>query len=932
MGEQSISKSADKAPNQEQNKDASEALLTSLTRSELVSNPTGGIKSNSDKTLEAIAEYKAGRYALVTAEGLSLLPSGVLNGIKHNWDHPGEFATKMGTAAAMGAGLRFLLPQSGGAKAVVGTIFTYMMAKDAVTPVLGAWSQVSDDKSMANIHDAATRMSNGLGLFTVDMVAGLPVGLAADKLTGYALKSTARGRAFESWKEDFYSLEKGPLGKVFGSGPKAEVPGQPSMEQRLKAIKDGTVGQDGKPLSIDDKLRLISENLEHKHAIPKELTPDAQAAFKAYLEHKRWHKTEMPSKIDQLLGDNAGAAEGVKAGSASESTLAAADLLAKRATLKAVESGEPGAGKSAEAGLEKPSSPAPVLDKNAQTVGQMATTLRDVAAKTNEEAMQIGNFKESVQSPLTQTMRTGKPPLDEGHWANNKNLVELTEQIQTLDHVKQAGFLLEHHRVANVQMGIPEKMPEIVALNQYSRSVHKNLMDLLIREGINPETVLRGTNSPIFLIFDSSGSGPYTIPAIKGVTDTAVIVLPREYKSALGVHVAGVYPHELGHDLIYGDLLRFPENLRDKVLNNDVVAEAMKAKGIADTPVEVPGHGSMKKSEFFTKLLLAEANENTADIFGTAMDPNTGLSLAPLLSSLRKPAAGAPKGAPGQLETRSMYGEEFVDPVDNPLGIEHHGIDAWRIKLSAEVLRQLSGNDPKVSKFAGMMDNLSESMRRPGDNYVWASMDNKGQYVSIPIKEWDAIIPGIVKAQLETPLPALNNKSLRNVYPDMTKTFPKVDALSDQIASAARNNDGTFKFDKAAHGIEDVYSAGLSGWMKAIAQNPESGKPGYVAPDVLLERINGINKALTALYANDKYTTSMPPAAPAKPISFANLVTKPVGFMSKSVGNMVESSPTAKSMFGNWSTKAGIGTGLALTRDMFDTEQRMHEIFKQQGH
>lgn len=934
--------SAEQLPAKDEHKDASDKLRLSLTKSDLVGDPTGGIKSNSDKTLESIAQYQAGRYALVTAEGLSLLPSGVLNGVKHNWDNPGEFAIKMGTAALMGAGMRMILPQAGAARAVVGTVMTYMMAKDAAMPVLNAWGQVSDNTSLANLHDAATKMSNGLGLFTVDMAAGLPVGLAADKLTGYALTKTATGRSFEAWKDEIYSSDKNPFKRLFDTN-KTDGSAQ-TMEEKLRAIKDGGIG-DGKPLTIDEKLKLIKENLDHEHAAPRNLTPDAEAAFKAYLEHKRWHKNEMPGQIEELLGDNAAKADG--APKPETSTINAAEIASKR--LKAMELGDgegtnPAGkggnvgdgplGKKGDVPAEKgPEVPAKPLDKNAQTVGQMSTTVRDLAEQVTELNKKIANFKESVQSPLAQTMRTGNPPLDEGHWPNNKALIELAQQIETPDHVKQAGFLLEHHRVANVQMGLPDRLPEIVDLNQYSRSVHKNLMDLLAKNGINPENVLRGTNSPIFLIFDSNGSGPYTIPAIKGVTDTAVIVLPREYQQMLGVHVSGVYSHELGHDLIYGDLLRFPDNLREHVLRQDVVAEAMKSKGIADTDVEVPGFGTLKKSDFFTKLLLAEANENTADIFGTSIDPNTPLSLATLLGSLRKPLAGAPKGAPGALETRSMYGSEFAEEGSNPIGIEPHGIDAWRVKLGAEVLRQLSNNNAQVNAYANQLDALSESLRRPGENYVWASMDNQGKFVSIPIKEWDAIIPGIVKAQLETPLPALNNKMLRDVYPDMNKIFPRVDGLADQFATAARGGEKTVNgFNKGTHGIEDVYSAGLSGWMKAISQNPEVGQPGYVPPDVLLERINSISQNLTAQYRGDNYLPKAP-AGPPQPFNFASIVTKPAGYVGKTMDVMLDSKthPLSSFVFSDWVTKTSSLTGMSLTRDMFETEKRLQELQKKTG-
>ncbi len=878
MGEQQAFNEADKKSNDQLDKDVSEKLRESLSGSNAFllaeAKNTNSAKPNSDKTLEYIAQSRAGRYGIVTTEALLDIPNGIANGVKHNWDNPGEFAVKMGTAAAFGVGMNLLLPKAGAVKAIVGGAMTYFMVKDAAAPVINAYKTVhADGTDLKTIHGAAKEMSNGLGLFAVDMVAGLPVGIAADKLTGMALESTKAGRNFIEWKENFYNGKTSTLGKFsnqtdeLANSIAEKIRGKetkPSMEDVLSGAQ-----KDKAPMSIEQKLELIKKELSHEHGVPSSLRPDAEKAFEAALQHKRWHKNEMPNKIDILLGENAAKADGLIARSDRKGALPEIpEHIGDK--LKAV-------------GEVPPAGPG---DKVSGAVQQMAVTMREAAAKVTETDMKIANFRESVQSPLEQSMRTKMPPpLDEGHWANNRNLIELTQQITKPEHVQQAGMLLEHHRVANVQMGIPDKLPEIVVLNQYSRSVHQDMINMLKKANINPDQVLRGTNSPIFLIFDSQGAGPYTIPAIKGVTDTAVVVLPREYQKMLGVHVAGVYRHELGHDLVYGDLLRFPESLRDNVLKKDVIANVMKAKNIGDTPVDIPGHGSMPKSEFFRQLLLAEANENTADIFASSRDPNSGLSLATLLSSLRKPQEGAPAGTAGKLETRSMYGKEFAN-AENPLGIEVHGIDAWRIKLSAEVLRQLSKNDPKVNAYADKMVNLADNMRRPGDNYVWASMDDPGKFVSIPIKEWDAIIPGIVKAQLETPLPALNNKALRDTYGNMAEIFPKIDSLADKMAAAARNGDKTVPgFDKGAQRIEDVFSAGLSGWMKAMESNPEPGVAGHIKPEKLLRRINDLSTELTMQYAGDNYVTP----STLNPNVTPNINTFSMPSIAKFAGNTMNS-------------------------------------------
>lgn len=895
---------------EENKKDASDALHRSLTVSDFLSSSainSSAPKSNSDRAVEAIAEYQLGRYALVTAEGLSLLPQGVLNGVKHNWDHPGEFGLKMGMAALFGVGMRVALPKAGAARALAGTLMSYFMIRDAAAPMVQAFKDVSYTNDLNVIHGAAKNMADGWGLFAVDMAASMPVGMAAEWGTGRLMGMSKTGRAFDAFKEDFFNSDKYAAGRFFNWSAR-------TADATTDALAMKLIGrpEEGPHLTIDQKLAAIQRDLKPHHAAPGDVNPRMASALDAYLQHKRWHKNQMPDKIDALLGESAAVAEGTARPTPQAGTESLPGAPVRRFA-------DDGTGPVVRVPADKPIVPTdkPATDvafksTNADTVGKMAVTVRDEAAVVGETQMKVDNFRESVQSPLTQAMREGKPPLDQGHFENNRALIELADQVRTPEHVQQAGFLLEHFRVANSQLGIPKQLPEIVDLNQYSRSVHKNLMDLLSRNGIKPQEVLRGTNSPIFLIFDSNGAGPYTIPAIKGVTDTAVIVLPREYRSMLGVHVAGVYPHELGHDLIFGDLLRFPQNLRDHILKQDVVAKAMSDRGIADVSVEVPGHGKMQKSELFTQLLRAQANENTADMFGTAIDPNTGLSLAVLLGSLRKPAPGG-KG-PGMLETRSMYGREFVDDA-NPLGIEVHGIDSWRIKTTAETLRQLSNGDKRVVAYADRLDLLADAMRRPGDNYVWANMDQQGQFVSVPIKEWDAIIPHMVRAQLETPLPSLNGKTLKQVYPDASKTFPRVDALADQMAAAARAGEAVVpKFDKAVHGPEDIMSAGLSAWMKAIDANPQPGQPGYLKPEVLLERINKVSEGLRALYRDDNF---LPPTT-AQPATIGSTLLGPVNFMSKSVGKIVEAQPKLRQKFEHWAPRTGIYTGTALSRDLVD--------------
>jgi hypothetical protein len=843
--------------------------------------------SNHTQVFQTLAEYRSARLAMVTLNGIRYLPQGVAHAVEYNIDNPGQFALKMGIAAGLGIAMRVALPKAGAVKALVGTLMGGMSVKDAAMPIVEGWADVWNDKSLTNLDSASKRMGVGLGHFAFDAVATLPVGIAADKLAGLPLTRTSWGRNFESSKERFWTSDESRVGRFFNWSTRTADATSNALSQRLQGKVPET------PLTIDQKIALIAE-AQRTHMTDAEAAKGGTVddAFRAQLETQRRYRQDMPDQIEGLM-------------SASPiSEQARISLTNKRPSVVPVEPTPVG-----------PTGPKGPYD--ARDVGTMAATVRDRAGKITEQDMAIADLREGWQSSLrATTLEPPGPPtlplLDRGHMPNNAKLIELADQILTPEQVKEAGFLMEHFRVANQQLVLTEKLPEIIDLNNYSRSVHNKLMELLVKNGVKPDEVLRGTNSPMFLIFDSRAAGPYTIPAIKGVTDTPVVVLPREYQSMLGIHVSGVYPHELGHDLIYGDLLRFPEALRTKVLTENVVRSGMQQAGIADVPINVPGHGNISKSELFVRLLQAQANENTADWFGTAIDPNTGLSLAVLLGSLRKPAPGAPKGAPGALETRSMYGSEFADPA-NPLGIEVHGIDRWRIKSTAQVLREMSGGDKKILDYAAAMDKLADHMSRPGDTYAWANMDKPGEFFAIPQKEWDAIIPSIVRAQLDTPLDALNGRTLRQVFPDMRQTFPRVDTLADGMAEAALQGRPTLtgSFDKGAHRIEDVFSAGLSAWAKAMERNPAPGQPGHVPPDKLITNINAISESLRAQYRLDPPMPIPGMLDPGK-VDFALAFKKPSWFVSQYLGKTVEAQPRVRQFFDNhqpFLTRA-VGTGI----------------------
>ena len=945
--------------------------------------------------LTGLNSFAAGRVVYATGEGLA-------KSAVHGWNDlttmsGRELAETAGTGALFGIGMRVLLPEAGAMKALVGTAMSYFMIKDAAMPVLNGWKDAALANDMTEVHDAADTMGKGLGKFWANSAVGLTSGALGEAGAGLAMRNTSIGRRFDAFKDFAFNSEETRAGQFFKWSERTADNTSDKVSQALLGRRSRASADE---LPLADKLEAIHQVVKHgidgSGKVADAATPGRRLNLDEILaERKRYRDADYTNKIDKLL-QGTEYADVTPPVRAELSGVARMRMLGEQPTgtspgehvpnpgtpfKQAGESTPPaggttGAGGDAGLGGSAPKSggttdggagkiiitdaaaakggaipPRPSGDMNSANVGDMAVAMRKVTGSVTKEDIAVAQAKEDIAGPVSSTMRSGKAPLDEGHFSNNELLLGLTDQIKSADDYRSAGMLLDHFRTANIQLEIAARgdkggLNQITDLNQFSRSVHALMLKALDDLGI-PRDVVRGSNSPLFTIRDSDGAGPYTIPAIKDgktgkpVTDAAVVTYPREYQGLEGVHTSGVYPHELGHDLIYGDLLRFPTEVRDRILTDRVVGDAMKANGIADTEVQVPGSatGTMKKSELFVQLLKAQANENTADMFGTSVDPNTGLSLATLLGSLRKPSNAAPNG-PGLLETRSMYSQKMVDAdMGNTLGIEPHGIDRWRLKLGAQTLRELAGKDAAakpVMDYADKLDSLADSMSRPGTQYVWANADQPGTFIAINSKEFDAIIPALVDAQFNTPLEALKGHTLKQLAPNTVERFNRVEALSSQMADAVVKGQTTMPaFDKNGYRIEEVFSAGLSGWMKAVQKNAEAG--GNVSAEGLMMRINQLSESLRAQYRNDapENILTTPPQHQAITARIGNLAYKPVGVIAKWTGQMAEGQPRLRERFADWTPRIGGYAGASrvaplLFRDLQNTQAVQNQILGDQ--
>jgi len=757
-------------------------------------------KSTDGLVAQAVQDSALFRYGLVTVEGLAYTVPGVLNGVYHNLSNLPELGFKVGVAATIGVGLRLALPEKGAARALVGTTMGVFFLRDAWRPFSQAYSQVSAAKDLDSVDKAARQMGDGLGLFAVDSFIGIKVGKFAEGMTGSALKSTLGPKdfaQFEQSKEVFWNSDK----YLWGRGLNAVARG---ADQVSGAIAERLVArQQRQPVPVDEAMRRVDE-----------AGRSAQQSFEDGGFYKYGPKTGTGERVnfsdyvDALLrGEKPGEPKG-----APEPVVDIKPLFGKGGTgVKVVSGADVDAlvGPKPAAGAPPPGSTIS-SEFDAANVAKLANHAQHVQKAWSDEMVQIADLRDGFQSPiisLSDRTRAGAllgPEYD----ASTKQLVDLANQMQTAKHVEEAGLVLDLHAKAALQHQM--RHPGVQDLNMFAEELHGTFLKGLRKAGVS-DKVLAGTVPSRVTIANDQGSGNFTIPNIDGVIDRPVTLFPRNQTGLLSVF-AGINRHEqLGHDHVYGDLARFPKEFRDKLVV-DAVRNAMSGAKIEDRDVNVPVLGPLKKSEFFKRVLMAEANENTADIVGTATGgPDTALSLGVLLQSLRKG---------GQLETRNVLGSQFEDFV------EAHGIDRWRIKLCAEVMRQLANGDQDVLKMAGALDTYAAKASGGGTDYLWASTDKPGEAVRIPMQEWDAVIPHIVKAQLETPLEALEGKNFRAVLPQLAPIVKKIDLLATQISDSvqAGSNKLTVPFDKNEYTIGQVFSSGLLGWLRSTARGEDAGR------------------------------------------------------------------------------------------------------------
>jgi hypothetical protein len=748
----------------------------------------------SDKALErAVENNLAARYGTVLGLGtryaVSNLSKDFTEAVTTKLPETGQKAV---CAGAFTVGLRCLAPAPAAVKMAVGGILAATFVKDALKPTWDALSSATTARDLKTIDHVAKRMGHAQSEFVVDSTIGLAAG------------------GFANWGVD----------KIVG-GTKA-IFAKPEPAENL---------------THEQKLERVSEYMNHVNdTISKENFHRFGKDGKSYSEF-----------IDTLEGKLAADAKlrSKEIPLASTISLSYNNVLDNRVELAA--------GKSPTAPKQHNSLEEQIGSEfSAHNLSKLARVARDLQERWAPRDALIADRRHSMISTLssvTDESRAAGSMLPPEYSASTKQLVDLVKEIRSPADLRQAYDLLYFHTMAShlVQM----KEPLTLDLNNFSQAEYNSFVKALSKAGVSHK-VLGPALAPINVVGDSKGGSNFTIPRIPGVTDRSVIVQDIAENQLSSVWTS-INKHETGHN-IYVLLMELPKEQRETLVR-DMVKTGFKKAGIVDEEVQIPtlllggipGTRTMMKSELFYEILMAQANENTADIFAG------GHGLAPLGTLLQSVRTN------GKLENRSVYGNSMIDKeTGDTIGIEVHDLDISRLMRGAAQLEYQAYNfhtkadaeklgitpDPLVLAMSKAFRKYGNEAGLPGDKYTWHSTDLNGKSFSVLRKDWDAIHESLIKLQYETPLDALEGKQWKQVDPNSIEEYNRINGLADKMCDAMDKGLHTVpSFDKSKYGVNDVFDAGMTAWARAT----ERGQDAHNA----LQYIDLISRDLRSQYRTD---------------------------------------------------------------------------------
>jgi hypothetical protein len=852
-----------------------------------------------DSSVSAFVDHQIENSAAVRrtlaygASGFYAVP-GAFKAAAHDFTHPTELIEKAATAAAIGVGMKVLLPKTGAGKAIVGAVMGYYMVKDAAEPLIHGWSEAGKAKNANEVWTAAQHMGDGLGAFGWDALVGSKVGLKAEKITGAVMDGalgTARYANFERTKIDVDKMVLGkPLETVFSpvnklaawasekmvkkvDDPKiefqevkhkfAEVEAQHVADVRNYDIHlTGLETADGKRMGFSQTLDLFEQGhdprkmtIEQAHQILGPLdypgnrvnttasaAGDATAAGASNRPDGAHPFAKSIIGPRDVPGEQAPFGRGDKPGDQSQvpPTSDAAKPPAGDGSAKVGD--KPGAGNGPSG---KPYVTKAEQEVNAGNYGKLAAMNKTAMDAWTDKRVLIADATERLAGPVHAAITPEYTKMDGGYILPRNQMMQIAAQIKTEADLQYVMPLFSRFSMAATQHisdGLTETAALKYQLDLKALETHSELVRNMKKAGIDPDVVLQSKNPAVFSISHDGGAGPHTMRQIDGVWNVDHVLYPRNMIDTRSVTASGIYGHELGHDQ-YGGIAKLDESIREQVIS-DAITKGLGSR--ATEKINMPGVGDITKKDLIEAIFKAQADENTADIWGAAWTGhNSGGALGLLLQSLRKG---------GQLETRNVFGTEFKSP-ENPYGFEVHAFDALRPKIVAAVMRARANGDARVMEYANALDRYSDEASKPGD-YVFANMDNPGQTVTIPRKDMEDVIPHLIDAQLNTKLSALQGHSMSEILPDLPANLAKMDILADLMVDAINKGKkpSEIPFDVSQYKMIQVFGAGLPAASRLVAAGMDATEANT--------QVNAMSDYLRGLYhANDPHVDPLKPSA-----------------------------------------------------------------------
>ncbi|MCA9801858.1 MAG: hypothetical protein KC777_07715 [Cyanobacteria bacterium HKST-UBA02] len=757
-----------------------------------------------------LGQNKAARVGYVTAIGLSKTPEALIRAAAHDVQNPDELALKLGGAALFGIGMRTVLPRTGVGRAIVGGVMTYYLVKDAATPIYNGISDALDARSQKSLDQAATTMGDGLGHFGWDAGIGIAAAGKSEQIWGAAMEKglgPTRFARFEQFKSDIWTSDKSPVGWSFNRLGRG-------AERLNTALTEGLIGKPTEqPAWTEAQTR---EAMATASRVSRDF--EQTRLYRNGLELKSGEKAGLPLTVELLL-NGIKPEEVTLAEAQAKLGLSRASIDAAKVSLRGPEPEVTATGKGKVTETAETTGSGTPTDLAAKVQGEIDATNIALLAKMqakgmnswSQERLQVADRLEQDIGPVVTALDPNHKALDPGYSIAGKQMMEFGGQIKSVEDYKQVATLFRYLSDAANQHNMGNRSESAILakeLNLLAREIHTGLQQGLRRAGLEPDEVLQAKNPPIFAVKHDGGAGPHTIPEINDVWDVDTVIWPRNMYEMRGNAASGINGHEIGHDQ-YGGLLRFESSIRDQVIGKAVRQglESIDPK-LPDQIVKLPDGREVTKLELIEQILKAQANENTADIWGAAWTgPNTATSLGALLQGLR---------TGGKLENRSMYGSEFSSgPKD--LGFEPHGIDAYRPLIIASTVKALANGDPLLLESAKAIEAYAKTSSRDGD-YVWANLDKPGEKITIPRAEIEAVIPHLVDAQLNTPLAALKGKTFKEILPDLPSNYRKMSELADVWVDAIASGKApeSIPFDVNSYTINQVCGAGMPATLRLM--------------------------------------------------------------------------------------------------------------------